>query len=452
LNFYKGSAGSLYIPPEVEMALHKKPEKKAPIEEEGPTPKPVKKVPKQVGQKVTSPPQPKVSAQTNIPPPLAEGERYKIKKKDGKGERERQSLEKEEQNYAPITKAVKTEIRPGAVPRHEEHPHGTGYGQQSTGYMYRSQKDMPEGSRSMMSSQASHRQYGSYYQTPSFEETEAQFSDDEAYQQTKPSNIPQQGQFQSQFQHKYPSQAQGQARPQMQQRDQHHMRLQHPSYHPGPQQPHPYPSQTQMGQFPQQRAPVQTKGSMQPQPLTKQGQAMHHMQHHPVEFQPHYSGQTSMQAPIKTRPSPNEPMQFQPLSPQSQMPPHFGSHQMPIEGGAQKTLQGQQTMGQKVPRRELLMQIKQTIENSRNPVSGSEAGAGATRMVEGSNLPDFEYPCNTNMLTIGTRKGSEISDQSNVLVFKPLLTFIKRQLPNSIKMKYQQKIGNPESLSSILGR
>jgi len=109
-------------------------------------------------------------------------------------------------------------------------------------------------------------------------------------------------------------------------------------------------------------------------------------------------------------------------------------------------------MGQKVPRRELLMQIKQTIENSRNPVSGSEAGAGATRMVEGSNLPDFEYPCNTNMLTIGTRKGSEISDQSNVLVFKPLLTFIKRQLPNSIKMKYQQKIGNPESLSSILGR
>ena len=81
-------------------------------------------------------------------------------------------------------------------------------------------------------------------------------------------------------------------------------------------------------------------------------------------------------------------------------------------------------------------------------------------MMETSELPDFEYPCNTNAQkkdsfheSLGiVRKGSEIGDQSNVLVFRTLLMNIKKQLPNSIKMKYQQKIGKVEGLSNILRR
>jgi len=463
----------LIVPPEAERVLHhNKPEKKIVIDEEPnierekPVIKKTKPVPQNLKPNAISPPLVKPTG--SQPPP----EGYKIKKKDGKGERERANFDKEEQTYAPVTKSVKTEQKSALGPRHEEHlDTSMGSMQPNTGYGYRpqptGQKDMTvDYSRNMQPSQ---RPYGGYYQhqqqQPNFEETEAQFSDDESnFQQGKASGHPSQshpGQFQQQYPHKYPSQSQGQARPQMQQRDQHqqHMRLQH-QYHSGPQQPHPYPSQTQMGQFPpqgqiqqQQRLPVQGKVSMQPQTHTQQGQPMHHHQHHPNEFQTHYSGQNPMQGATKPRPTSqqmNEPMQFQPLSPQPQTYPHFNQHPNPM------TADNQNANAKMAPnnRREGIMQIKQIFEKSRNPIQGHETG----KMLEGSELPDFEYPCHTNVQKRDSlnelttmRKGSEIGEQSNVLVFRTLLMNIKKQLPNSIKKKYQKPRDLP-SLNDILNR
>lgn len=447
--------GSLYVPPEAEIVLHKKSEKKSPPDEEIAAIKSIKKVPKQP-QKIASPPHTKVSGQGIHAPPSTENEKYKIKKKEGKGDRDRQHLEKEEQMYAPVTKSVKTELKSSLGPRHEEHLPGYGglHG-------YRSQTGqrgdmMTEPTRPLMSSQGSQRPYGGYYQQqqPSLEETEAQFSDDETYTQTKPTNIAPQTHG-SQFQSKYPAQTQGQGqgRPQMQQRDHQQMRLQHPSYHPGP-QPHIYPSQPQMGQYPlqgqiQQRTPpVQTRGTIQPQQMGQPSQAMrHHIGEHPS----HYAGQAPIQATTKSRMT-NEPIPFQPLSPQSQIQPHFGSHQMRMESGSQP-LGAQKSASSK----ERLMEIRQTFENSRNIAMGGEAGVGSTKAAD---LPDFEYPCNTDNQkradyipgVLELRKGSEIPDQSNVLIFKSLLMHEKQQLPDSIKMKYKQKIGKIESLSSLIAR
>jgi len=350
-------------------------------------------------------------------------QKYQIPKKTKPGMgREKPGIEKDEQSHAPISKFSKLEPRPGMIHRQEE--------SQNPNFV-----DMQGGRPGGMNQMGMQKPYAmqggpnrdrySYQQQHGFDEqTEAQFSDDETKNANYGQGMKPKSHYQPQFSHmqnKYPHQMQQQ--PQM--RDQ-HLAMQHQQVHPNYQQPpqllhpsgfHPGPGQSPM-------AGNQYPGRQQ-------------MQQMPMNYQQMGSNPNM----LSHQQYPHDQRVYQATSPRNRQQQFIGSDNVAQQ---QPFINKQQMAGVNQPHeREKLMEMKEMFQSSlkQQPKEFEPIPNVPTR--------NDSFPEPT---TLSARKSSEVYDQSGVLVFKTLLSHMKQELPSSIKSKYQQRLGNQESLSSMMNR
>lgn len=367
---------------------------------------------------------------------------YTIKKKKGVSEREKPPLGQAEQDLNRIRKTVKTDRQPMETSPGDTNGRG-GYGALN--------RRLQEPTRGPAPTQGQ-RGYFGQQQQPDFEEVTQVFSDDESGytpqpQQTKlPRDQPQrpfphqQHPPQSQSQFQYQSQPQ-QLHPQHSQSHFQQQQQQQPQSLQSQQQPHllkPHPQSQQMGQFPQQTGPMQSH-------------QMHHPQSHQFPLQGQFHGQPSQ----RTGPGSESQGQQQhhdryPFPFPQQGPSQMQQQQYRHPGGQDQ--QQPPGRGPQLKEGNNLSQIKKFVEQSlkKEPDSSRPMMETEPSPLSGPTRVD-SFPDPRTM-----RKVSEtpVYDQGNALVFKEVLQSLKRELPRSIKGKYEYRLNRMGmgNLSGMVGR
>jgi len=397
-----------------------------------------KKAPKPVSAKPLT-----ASKQSTMMPEMEResAQKYQIPKKAKAGGmgREKPGIDKDEQAHAPMTKYSKIESRPGIIHRQEE--------PQNPNFV-----DMQGGPRPGMGMQ----KYGANphpmqgpgpnrggdrypYQQHNFEEAEAQFSDDESKNPNFNQGLRPKPHYQGQFTHmqsKYPHQMQGNIQQQPQMRDQ-HMPMQHQQVHP---------SHAQSFQQPPQLLNPSGFHPGQSPMGANQYPGKHQMQNMPMNYPQMGSnlgpGPGMLQTQMGHQQYSHEQRIYQATSPRNRQQQQFGGPDAVPQ--QQQFISKQPMSGVNQPHeREKLMEMKEMFQSSlkQQPKEFEPIPSSLS-----TRMDSFPEP------TISARKSSEVYDSAGALIFKALLSHMKQELPYSIKSKYQQKLGNQESLSSMMNR
>ena len=226
------------------------------------------------------------------------------------------------------------------------------------------------------------------------------------------------------------------------------------------------PSQVQaqnQAQF--QRLP-QTQGQAHLLPFQPQNQYYYaqHRQFDPNNMYPlpvyhqqqHFHLQSQRESSFQNPPNPN----FVPFQPryaynESQMEA-FQSSIPSNEPNTQTQLMGhpfRSAASAKIHYRDKYQAINQNLETNASNASSIEQGHGVTSIPIGFGQIMLGGQLRDSIIKpIVMRGGSGTSNQASTQIFKRLLSKIRRELPTSIKLKYEQRLSKVESLSRMMER